>query len=101
MDRSARHLWLAGHLSPVTYRYVEGDPSAICDRCGFKYRHSQLRKEWTGLMVCYGGDTCGCWEPRHPQDFVKGVQDKQSFPNPRPPPADVFVEPGDITAADL
>lgn len=25
---------------------------AICDRCGFRYRSDELRKEWTGLRVC-------------------------------------------------
>lgn len=32
--------------------YVKGKVRAICDRCGFEYRLSELRKEWTGLMVC-------------------------------------------------
>jgi hypothetical protein len=60
---------------------------AICDRCGFKKQSSELRKEWTGLMVC--ADTC--FEARHPQDFVRGVPDKQAPPWVRPEPADVFV----------
>tara|TARA_R100001086_G_scaffold180400_5_gene100181 strand:- start:6995 stop:7231 length:237 start_codon:yes stop_codon:yes gene_type:complete len=32
--------------------YSPGAVRAICDRCGFEYRLSELRKEWTGLMVC-------------------------------------------------
>lgn len=32
--------------------YSPGAVKAICDRCGFEYRLSELRKEWTGLMVC-------------------------------------------------
>ena len=28
---------------------------AICDRCGFKKKLHDLRKEWTGLKVC---DAC-------------------------------------------
>lgn len=65
---------------------------AICDRCGFEYRHGQLRKEWTGLMVCHGAGTNDCWEPRHPQELVRGVRDDQGIrPNMRPEPADVFV----------
>ena len=63
----------------------------ICDRCGFKYWNHELRKEWTGLMVCHGGDTNDCWEARHPQDFVTGVKDKQTPPWVRPEAADVFV----------
>ncbi len=60
---------------------------AICDRCGAKRWAEELRKEWDGLMVC--ADTC--WEPRNPQDFVRGVQDKQNPPWVRPEPADVFT----------
>lgn len=59
----------------------------ICDRCGWKRWNYELRKEWNGLMVCR--DTC--WEPRHPQDFVRGVPDEQSVPWVRPEPADSFV----------
>lgn len=83
------------------YTHQEGVPAAICDRCGFKYRHTQLRKEWTGYMVCFGVGTNDCWEPRHPQDFVRGVKDQQSFPNPRPDPEPIYLSPGDVTADDL
>lgn len=62
-------------------------PRAICDRCGFEYWLNQLRKEWTGLMVCNS-----CWDPRHPQESVRSVPDNQGVrPNMRPEPADVFV----------
>jgi len=44
------------------HRYIAGDPWAICDRCGFKYRRSELRKEWTGLLVCKAD-----FDPKHPQ----------------------------------
>lgn len=57
---------------------------ALCDRCGFKYTNTKLRKEWTGLMTCDGPDTNHCWEARHPQDFVRAVKDKQSPPYTRP-----------------
>ena len=62
--------------------YAHGDFNRICDRCGFKYKASQTRKEWTGLIVCHK-----CWEPRHPQDFVRGRRDRQSVPYPRPEPS--------------
>jgi hypothetical protein len=65
---------------------------AICDRCGFQYDLTQLRKEWTGLMVCHGAGTNNCWEHRHPQEFVRGVRDDQVIrPNMRPEPADTVV----------
>ena len=25
---------------------------AICDRCGFQYKYTSLKKEWTGFRVC-------------------------------------------------
>jgi hypothetical protein len=37
-------------------------------------------------MVCAGD-----WEPRQPQDFVRGVADFQAPPFTRPEPADVFI----------
>ncbi len=58
--------------------FVPGAWRAQCDRCGFRYKNRQLRKEWTGLRVCYGPGTGNCWEPRHPQDFVKGRKDRQA-----------------------
>lgn len=33
-----------------------GEPKAICDRCGFAFQLGQLRKEWTGFMVCGVGE---------------------------------------------
>lgn len=56
-------------------RYVKGQWNVICQRCGFKHKSGNIRKEWTGLMVCKS-----CWEPRHPQDFVTGRADKQAPP---------------------
>lgn len=32
--------------------YVAGRVKSICDRCGFEYPLSEMRKEWTGSMVC-------------------------------------------------
>lgn len=60
--------------------YIPKDYWMICDRCGKRYRRSDMREEWTGLWVC----TRGCWEPRHPQDFVEGVEDIQTVPVSRP-----------------
>lgn len=68
--------------------YVPGDFWRICDSCGFKMRASQTLKRWDGLMVCRED-----FEERHPQDFVRGRVDRQNVPNPRPEPADVFIDP--------
>lgn len=56
-----------------------GDWNAICDRCGEKFKASELKETWDGLMVCSKD-----WEPRHPQDMIKGVEDDSSVPWARP-----------------
>lgn len=58
------------------------------DRSGFTRRSEQTQKEWNGLIV---GENL--WEIRQPQDFVRGVPDDQTVPEPRPVPANVFVGP--------
>jgi hypothetical protein len=53
---------------------------AICDRCGFRYKNTQLRKEWTGFRVC-----SECYEPKEPQlEPLPHVSDAQALRNPRP-----------------
>jgi len=74
--------------------YTPGDFWRICDRTGFKVRASQTSKEWTGLIV-----RDKSWDPRHPQDFVQGVPDNQTVPNPRPEPAGIRVGPLEIALA--
>lgn len=56
-----------------------GDFNALCDVCGFKYKGSQLKARWDGLMVCPDD-----WEMRHSQDFIKGRKEQQSIPFARP-----------------
>ena len=65
--------------------YIPGDHWVICDRCGFKVRRHRCRKTWDNLLVC-----SECWEPRHPQDFVKSIPNPQTVPDARPRPTDVF-----------
>ena len=60
----------------------------ICDRTGFATRAERTRKEWTGLIV-----RDAQWEPRQPQDFVKGVIDDQTVPQPRPRQVDAYDGP--------
>ena len=55
----------------------------VCERCGADRRHNNLRKEWTGLVVCADG----CWEPRNPQDFIRAARDRigpEGFVRPVP-----------------
>lgn len=76
--------------------FVLGAWNAICDRCGFKRKSYEMKAEWDGLMVCRE-----CWEPRQPQDFVRGVEDNQTVPWTRPEAPDVFLNPGDVKRSDL
>lgn len=59
--------------------YLHGGWNVICDRCGFKYKNTQIRETWDGLRVCKK-----CFEHRQPQDFVRGVTDDMSVPWSRP-----------------
>lgn len=64
---------------PIRNRWRDGDWLAVCDRCGITYYASQLSKEWTGFRVC-----SGCWDPRHPQEYLRGKADPQAAPWQRP-----------------
>lgn len=67
---------------------LPGTWNCICDRCGFKFKATDIRQEWTGLMVC-----ADCWEPRHPQDFIRTTPDRMDVPFTRPVPAIVYANP--------
>lgn len=67
-------------------RWDRGDWEAICDSCGRKFKASKLKQRWDGLMVCQQD-----WEPRQPQDFVRGVPDPQLVPWVRDEATDAFV----------
>lgn len=58
----------------------------IDDRTGFATRAEYTRREWQGLIV-----SKRVWEARQPQDFVRGVNDIQTVPFPRPRQANVSV----------
>ncbi len=66
--------------------YKAGEWNVTCDRCSKKTKADEIKKEWTGFLVCPN-----CFEMRHPQDFVRARQDKISVPFTRPRPVDVFV----------
>lgn len=70
--------------------YKPGDWNVICDRCGEKLKASEVRETWDGFKV----HADRCWEPRHPQDFVHGVEDDQSVPFVR---SDVIQSQGSTT----
>ena len=53
---------------------------ALCDRCSFEYKLSELKQEWTGFKVC-----SQCYEPKHPQlEPLPHVSDPEALYKPRP-----------------
>lgn len=76
--------------------YRSGDHYRICDECGFKVRASETRKRWDGMIVCHKD-----WEPRHPQDGVRGRRDKQAVKNARPEAPDTFLTDNQVTRDSL
>lgn len=71
---------------PVRTVYSSGDWNTICDVCGRRYKDTDLRKRWDGLMVCSQD-----FEERQPQDFVRARADQMAVPWSRPEGADTFV----------
>ena len=68
--------------------YIRGSFYRTSDRTGFPTRAENTRREWNGLIV-----ENKVWEPRQPQDLVKGVPDVQSVPDARPLGQNVYVGP--------
>src|SRR5271165_4739419 len=62
-----------------------GDWNATCSMCGKKMKASWMVKNWAGAYRCREHN-----EPRHPQDFVRGVPDVQAVPWTQPP-TETFV----------
>lgn len=80
---------------PIRNRHKSGDWLYRCQRCGFTRYASEIRKEWTGLRVC-----SKCWDPRHPQDFVRGRKDDIAPPFANPS-TDVFLDANEVTVESL
>ena len=75
--------------------YLRGRPYAICDRCSFKYRHDELRKEWTSLMVCNK-----CYDPKPAQLEAPNVS-PEGVPIENPRPDIEQSGPNNTTPGDL
>jgi len=69
-----------------TPQYRKGNWKTICDSCGRIVLATELQLRWDGFMV-----DNRCWEPRQPQDFVRGVADYQAPVFTRPEQSDQFV----------
>lgn len=79
----------------MAHWWKSGEWNAVCDVCGFERKSGQLKERWDGLMVCDPIVQIGCWEPRHPQDFIRPVRDQEPLPWTRPETIDEFI-PGDV-----
>jgi len=76
--------------------YKPGDRLAICDRCGFVYYLSELRKTWDGLLCCPKD-----WEPEHPSNFARVRPERPRNVEGRPDSEPTFVAVNEVTAEDL
>lgn len=67
--------------------------NALCDSCGFKFKSDQLRLRWDGMMV-----DDACWEPRHPQDFLRAIKETSNIlPWTRPDTHGIDGSPSYVT----
>lgn len=72
--------------------FVGGDFYRICDRTGFKVRARHTAEEWNGRIV-----RDQSWERRNQQEYVRGIRDDQTVPDPRPRQPNVGVGPAGTT----
>ena len=68
--------------------YKPGAWNVTCDRCGRKFKSTELRRDWQGWMVCERD-----WETRHPQDFVKAGRPETAPGWTRPQPTWNLIGP--------
>ena len=61
---------------------------AACDRCGFRYKLHELKKEVVNGNVVDWLVCRTCWDPDHPQNELGKypVRDPQAIRDPRPDP---------------
>jgi len=71
--------------------YKKGDWNVWCDKCGFKFKASQCLFErrfgHKTLFVCKK-----CYDPQHPQEFIKPLRKPMKLPVVRPRPPIIFVD---------
>jgi len=59
--------------------YTPGQWKAVCDVCGFTFLSGKMMTRWDGAKV-----DAACFEPRHPQDFLRALKDGAPPPWARP-----------------
>lgn len=65
--------------------WASGHWNSICDVCGFKFKDTDLKRRWDGLMTCSKD-----WEIQHPQERIRPIPDQSKLPWTRPEGNDVF-----------
>lgn len=75
---------------------IHGEFFRQCDRSGFRVLSSQTRQEWTGAWVY-----SPLWEPRQPQDMVRGIKDQQNVEFARPKTEPRYLETNAVSRNDL
>ena len=70
------------------YSYKPGSYYVADDRTGFPQRAERTRVQWNRLRVDES-----VWEPRQPQDLVRGVKDNQTVADARPLAPAIFTGP--------
>lgn len=77
-------------------QFVSGTNNVICQFSGAKVKASDCQMTWDGYFV-----RKDLWEPRHPQDLIRGRADKQGVAISRPESTDSFLDTNDVTADSL
>lgn len=78
---------MANRTHPIN-DYIPGGVWGCCDRCGFNFRLTELRTEWTGLKVCSADLDPRPAELSPPRIYPEGMPVKGA----RPDPGDVLGE---------
>jgi hypothetical protein len=84
------------HKNRHKYTWRSGDYNIICDYSGQKIKRSDAMKTWDNYIV-----RRDLWEPRQPQDFVRGMRDKISVYDARSESEDIFLTSNEVTQDDL
>ena len=71
---------------PGTY-FKSGSWNIICDVCGFKFKETEVKKRWDGLIVCDKD-----FEYDHPQKYIRVRADGQAVDPIRDRPEDNFLD---------
>jgi len=69
-------------------RYIAGDYNVISDQSGRKFKRSECKFTWDGLLVAISE-----WEPKQPQLDIRGRDEKIAVKDARPRQPDKFFVP--------